>query len=147
MNIEEMPFWSWWVLACILVVAEMMTTTFTFMFFALSAVLVGVAQMLGLRNMTVELVLFGVLGLVLLAAFRKALMTRFKSPESSWNRGSDIAHVVKLLSSIPAHGEGQTEYQGTIWGVRNESNVALAQGQEVVIVKTEGVKLVVRAKN
>jgi membrane protein implicated in regulation of membrane protease activity len=146
MNLSELPFWSWWILACALVVAEIATTTFTFLFFAISALFVGVAQWLGLKSMTLELILFGVMGLVLMLVFRKGLLAKFRGADNRWDRGSDVAQVVKLTESVPARGEGRTEYQGTSWAVRNESDSALVAGQEAVVVRTEGVKLIVRAK-
>lgn len=146
MNLEDLPFWSWWILACALVVAEMATTTFMFLFFAISAFIVGLAQMLGLKNMTLELILFGAMGLLMLLIFRKALVEKFKVGESRWDRGLDVAQIVRLTQPVPARGEGRTEYQGTTWSVRNDSDTALAAGQEAVVVSTEGVRLVVRPK-
>lgn len=146
MNLEELPLWSWWILACGLIVAEIATTTFTFMFFAVAAILVGLAQVMGLRGVAAELVLFGLLGLALLVLFRKALLSRFKSPESRWGANPDVARIFKLTHAVPPRGEAQAEYQGTTWTVVNDSDETLAKGQEVIIQRTAGIRLVVRPK-
>jgi membrane protein implicated in regulation of membrane protease activity len=102
--------------------------------------------MLGLKNMTLELILFGSMGLLMLVIFRKILVEKFKGGESRWDRGLDVAQTVRLTQPVPARGEGRIEYQGTTWTVRNDSDTALAAGQEAIVVSTEGVKLVVRPR-
>ncbi len=143
MYFSDLPFWSWWILACALIVAELFTMNFVFLFFAVSAFCVGLAQFFGLQNGTLALVLFGALGLVLIILFRNILLARFRSPKTSWDQGADLKNTLILASALAAHAEAQAEYQGTTWTVVNDSNLRLEAGSTVVIHRTAGIKLIV----
>ena len=141
---ENLPFWSWWVLSCLLVGAELLTTSFSFLFFAVSALIVGMAHWAGLQDFNAQLVLFGVVGLAGLMFFRRTLVSRFQSKSTRWAKAPDVDEWAVVSSPIVAGGEGQGDYQGTVWTVVNESGRDLKTGERAKIARTVGVKLMVR---
>jgi len=48
------------------------------------------------------------------------------------------------MEDVPAHGIGKAELRGTGWSVENAAAEALAAGRRCVVVRVEGLKLVVR---
>jgi membrane protein implicated in regulation of membrane protease activity len=136
--------WGWWALACVLVMFELLTLSFTFLFFALSAALVGVLAYFGFKDVPVLLSIFGAVGLLGLLGLRGPLKRKASFRKNSWDEGSDIHKELELSSDLPARGHGTIEYQGTTWTVVNDSDLALSAGSKVKIVRIDGVKLLVK---
>jgi membrane protein implicated in regulation of membrane protease activity len=143
MSSYELPFWGWWIAGCVLLVAEITTATFMFLFFSIAAFGVGAVKLVGLDNLTAELILFGLLGLLTTAVFRKSLIARFRPAANRWDAGADVKSIVALTQALAARGESTTEYQGSSWTVVNDSDVSFAAGHKVEVKRVEGVKLIV----
>jgi membrane protein implicated in regulation of membrane protease activity len=138
------PWIIWAAFGLLLLIVEMFTLSFVMVFFGFAALLVAVLKgTLGLDNLALELVIFAVAGLACLLGLRGKLR------ESFGKRGGieiDQAKEIELSAPLAPRGSGKIEYQGAPWDAVNESDAQLAKGAKVVVVRTEGIKIVVRPK-
>lgn len=132
---------TWLVLGFILIIIEMLHLSLVLLFFGLSALIVAAVTWAGVQNLTVQLILFAVLGLSGMLIFRKKLQSSL-----SHSKGISIDQntAVVLSSDVPAHGEASIQYQGTSWTAKNESDQDLKKGTRTYIHRTEGVKLIIK---
>jgi membrane protein implicated in regulation of membrane protease activity len=133
----------WGGIGLVLLIAEMLTLTFVLLFFGASAIVVALAKLLGLQNLPLELVIFALGGLGGIWLFRSKLVIAMQAKKVLQ---IDQETVIVLSNNVPANGRAELEYQGSRWTAMNESAVDLKAGQEAVIVRTEGVRLVVKPK-
>jgi len=132
---------AWAVFGLLLLIAEVATSTFVLLFFGIAALLVAGARLLGLQSFAIELVVFALLGGIGVAFFRSKILHLIPTGER-FVTDSELT----LNTEVAPRGEAQVEYQGTTWTVINESHLALQAGEQVRIVRAEGVKLVVHPK-
>ncbi len=132
----------WLCLGLILIVIEVFSMTFAFMFFGLSALVVAlVTWQFGLESHAGQMVLFGVLGLAAMLILRKPLQTAFVHSKGATN---DIGRLLTMTAPIAAGQTGQAEYLGVPWQVRNDSAADLNAGDTAMIVAVQSIQLVVR---
>lgn len=136
------PTILWAIAGILLLVVEMATMTFFLVFFAVAALVVAVAKAFGLDHFATEMILFSGIGASGLLFFRKRMLRMFVSEQNELE--TDTSQVLTLTSDIAPEGTALVEYQGSQWTAINESPVPLRSGDRVVIVRTEGVKLVVK---
>ncbi len=139
-NIFASPV-TWLVLGFVLIIIEMLHLSLVLLFFGLAALVVAAVTWAGLHHLTIQLVLFAVLGLSGMLIFRKKLQSSL-----SHSKGISIDQNASLTLSadVPAHGEAAVQYQGTTWTAKNESDHDLKKGTRVFIHRTEGVKLIIK---
>jgi len=130
----------WATIGIVLILAEVFTSTFVLLFFGVAALLVAGSKALGLDNLPVEIVAFGALGMLLTLTLRKKIQASFGRPELY--RADEY---VQLSEDIPPRGTKTISYQGTTWTAVNESDSALVRGGRAVVVRTEGVRLYLKA--
>jgi membrane protein implicated in regulation of membrane protease activity len=140
-----MIWWYWIVLGVVLTALELATPGgFFAIFFAISAILVGVLELVGVMTSDwVQWVMFPVLALASLAVFRKPLL--------QWMRGHDVDTVDSLVGQVAlaadpiAPGEhGRAELRGSTWMARNIDLSPLARGQRCRVVAVHGIELDLR---
>jgi membrane protein implicated in regulation of membrane protease activity len=134
---------SWALVGLILLVVELITTTFVFLFFGLAAFVVAGLVLLGVTQGTVQLLIFSALSLSSLFLFRKKLLANFGRRKEEFQ--IDKKHVLVASAKIPARGEASIMYQGSPWKVQNEDDDPIEAGTRIEILRTEGVRLHVRA--
>lgn len=132
----------WVVLGLVLLAAEMITFTFVLAFFGLGALLVALAKWaFHLESMPLEIMIFAAVSVSGLLLLRGKL-------RSSWSsKGSmsiDEGKLIFLTRDVPAKGRAEIEYQGTVWTAENESDVHLPKGARAIIVRTEGLTLIIK---
>lgn len=140
---ENMSTVIWVVVGLVLLVAEMLSLTFVLLFFGVSAILVALAKLLGLHNLPIELLIFALGGVAGLWLFRKKLVTAIQTKKGMH---IDRDTVFILNNDVTAGGRAEVEYQGSTWTAMNESDRDLQKGQEAVIERTEGVRLVIKPR-
>jgi membrane protein implicated in regulation of membrane protease activity len=141
-----MPSWIWFVGGLVLLLFELMTPGgFFFVFFGIAGLSVGALAMLGVGPDWLLLLVFSLLSVGSLLLFRGPMLRRLspaKGPEHAVD--SLVGSVVVLMEDVPANGTGKAELRGTGWSVQNLADEALAVGRRCVVVRVEGLKLVVR---
>ncbi len=133
----------WAIIGLILIVLEVFTTTFFLLFFGVSALLVAVIKLFGLEYLPAEIIIFAALGIVGTFFFRKKITKSFRSTKTI---SIDKEKTVSITEAIPAGKSGSVMYQGAPWQAINESEEELKEGEEAVIDRIEGVKLILKQK-
>jgi len=135
------PYLLWLILGVVLIIVELVSQSFTILFFGIAALLVGLLKMVsGFQNLTAELITFAILGLAGIILLRKKMVGVFSG---GTNMKSDENKTLILSTDIPANSETTINYQGTSWTAVNSTSEKLNSGTKVIIVRTEGIKLIV----
>jgi membrane protein implicated in regulation of membrane protease activity len=124
---------AWWVVAGLLVAAEMLTGTFYLLMLALGAVCAALAASLGL-SLTVQLVIAAVAGGGATAVWHWHRARQPRSAPAHRNRdvNLDIGERVKVLH-WDADGTARVSYRGSLWSARLASGSADSAGDYTVI--------------
>ena len=134
--------WMWIALGLLLAALELATPGgFFIIFFGVSAVLVGIGQLVGLFTPAwAQWSAFTVIALAALALFRKPLL--------KWVQPADLPAVDSLvggpavaLDALPAGGRGKAEVRGAVWNARNVADRALAVHERCRVVAVNGLEL------
>ena len=134
--------WMWIALGLLLAALELATPGgFFIIFFGVSAVLVGLGQLVGLFTPAwSQWSAFTVIALAALAVFRKPLL--------KWVQPADLPAVDSLvggpavaLDALPAGGRGKAEVRGAVWNARNVADRALAAHERCRVVAVNGLEL------
>ncbi|HJP04680.1 MAG: hypothetical protein CL799_05850 [Chromatiales bacterium] len=138
-----MAWWAWISLGVLLLGGELMgiNAAFFLVFIGLSAILVGVADLLGLNLPAwVEFMAFAVIAAVSMVLFRRRVYSMMHSEDDSIDM-SPAGDSIQLTADLLPGDSGRTEYRGTTWTVKNIGNVTLSSGSHVNIVKVDGATL------
>ncbi len=143
-----MAWWLWILAGLALVVLEMITPGgFFAIFFAISALLLGVLARLGWAGPEwMQWLLFSVISILGLLVFRKPLMKALKlgGPGKAVDAMTGEAAVV--LEDVPAEGVGKAEMRGSAWSARSVSGEPLAKGQRCLVKRIDGLTLWLKAE-
>lgn len=141
-----MDFYSiFWLAALIIfLVAEIITLGLTSIWFAGGALVSFIASFLG-ANLVVQIILFLVVSIVLVAVTRPLASKYFNKNRTKTNidavvgkRGFVVAEIDNLK------GQGEISLAGQVWTARSADNSVIGKDIEVEIVAIEGVKLIVK---
>ena len=137
---SQMIWWYWILLGLLLAAIELATPGgFFFIFFAVSALLIGVLDMMGLvESDALQWGLFSVLSLACLALFRKPLLERMNREARAEAVDSLVGELATAAAPIAAGAHGRAEVRGTTWTVRNVDAVPLAGGERCRVVAVSG---------
>jgi membrane protein implicated in regulation of membrane protease activity len=140
-----MPVWAWWVMAALLLSAEMflVDAQFYLVFFGIAAAIVGSLGLLGIAIPEAgQWLLFSLLSVVAMLTFRKRLYERLRKPMDTVPEALSVGDRVSLLESLAPGQSCRVEYRGSSWTARNIDQHALSG--EVIIAQVEGLTLLVR---
>ncbi len=135
----------WLIVAVILAIAEIFTAGFFIIWFAVGAGVAVLVDLIGLP-VYVQISVFLLVSLILVLTTRP-IIRRFQK------EGRDLKTNYEALSGRegwvteeikPNGGIGQVRIDGQIWSAVAEDGSAIASGEKVIIVRVEGVKLVVK---
>ena len=139
-----MPWWGWVIIGVVLFSAEMFVVDaeFYLVFVGLSAVIVGLASMLGLDLPAWgQWLLFAALALVSMVVFRRRLY-RVLRPEAEGFEQNLVGETLEVLREPLAPGKScRVEFRGTTWTVRNDGNTTIEVGEIALIERVDGVVL------
>ena len=139
-----MEWWAWILFGLALLAAEMLTPGgFFVLFFGLAAIIVGLLVALGLAGpVWTEWLLFSIVAVVSLLAFRRRLLDGMRtSPQSGTRIDSLIGDVVVLSENLPVGKVGKAELRGTVWSVRTEGPLGFARGDRCRVRRIDGLTL------
>ncbi len=143
-----MEWWQWMVIGGLLLGAELvgLEAQFYLLFIGVSAVLVGLADLVGMSMpLWAQVGLFGVLSLAFLYAFRKKMYDKIRSPGGGFG-DSYAGESLALVSELAAGAEARIEYRGSAWTARNVGDSTIAAGSRAKIQKVDGLTLHIEAK-
>ncbi len=138
-----MAWWIWLIAGIGLLAAEVATPgMFVSLFFGLGAMAVAVLVGLDVGGPDwLQWVLFPILSLLLLAAFRQTLLGRMGTTRKVQNL---VGEAAVALEDIPMHGRGKVELRGTTWSAENLSDYKLSRGQACRVEAVNGITVSVR---
>ena len=113
-----MPWWGWIVLGTIILISEIIVSTdFYLVFFAASAVIVGLLVLLGVSlPVSAQWLLFAALSIGMLVLFRARLREKIKTREQDVDKLED--EIAVATEQLAAGGTGQAELRGSTWRAR-----------------------------
>jgi len=133
------------ILGLVLLGSEMglIDAAFYLVFIGISALIVGLLKLAGVvMPMWVEWVAFAALSLISMVLFRKRLYTLVRGGAMGL-ADPLVGEFITIADGLQPHGSGRVEYRGSTWTVRNAGGEPIHPGQEVRIVKLEGLVLTV----
>jgi len=104
--------------------------------------MVGTLVALGLGNVAVQWLLFSVVSVASLLAFRNPLLQWVASKHKSTGEVDLLTNeIATALEDFPERGMGKAELRGTSWNARNDSSAPIKKGQRCNILKVDGLTL------
>ncbi len=140
---NHIVFWHWWILAGILLILELTSPVFFFLWLGFAAAAVGFL-LLVFPSIPVEaqLVLFGILCVVSVLAWRR--YREIHPPESDQpllnQRGQQYKDRVFTLDEAIVNGVGKVEVDDSTWRVKGPD---LPVGTRVKVTGVDGVVFIV----
>lgn len=143
-----MELWAWWILVAIAFFAgEILTTGFFLMWLGIGALIGAAISFLGLA------VPLQILGFIVSATglmfssrklFKQLLGDRFAGPKIASNVDALIDKTGTVLKDVDNRkGGGLVKLRGEIWSALGDDDQPIAKGKRVIVIRVEGVKLVV----
>ncbi|MCG8371044.1 MAG: NfeD family protein [Proteobacteria bacterium] len=143
-----MTWWQWTIVGGVLLGAELLgvDAQFFLMFIGLSALLVGLAELLGIAMpLWVQVAVFAAFSLIFLYTFRRAVYERIRGTSAGYPEPLD-GESVKISDDLGPGAEARIAYRGTNWNVRNVGRAAISGGSRAKVVKVDGLTLHVEAE-
>lgn len=141
MNISLLIFW--FVAVIVFAVVELVTFQLVAIWFAIGGVCGMAACSLG-APFWVQLLVFGTISLILLAATRPFVKRFLKVKHVHTNADRLIGKTAVVTQSINnLESRGAVTISGITWTARSDDGSAIDEGEKVRILRIEGVKLIV----
>ena len=144
-----MTWWGWIIAGAILLGAELafVNAQFYLVFVGSAAILTGLATVTVPLAPWIQWALFAVLAIVSMVTFRSRIYHRFHRELPRVDTGPPKGGVITLNVSLGAGESCQTEYGGTFWTVRNDSDRSIPSGSRVRIERVKDLTLLVKPEN
>jgi len=143
--LSNIVFWHWWILAGMLLILELTSPVFFFLWLGFSAAAVGFLLLVFPSiPVEVQLALFGVLSVVAVLAWRKYREARPPVSDQPLlnQRGQQYTGRVFTLDHPIVNGVGKVTVDDSTWRVKGPD---LAAGTNVRVVGVDGVVFVVES--
>jgi membrane protein implicated in regulation of membrane protease activity len=133
--------WTWWIIAAVLLVSELLVMSIFLVWLSVAALTVGLVELAVDLNWQTEVLLFVTLSIVYVLLGRRYMKTRAASetdqPFLNQRSGSYVGRTVVLLEAIE-NGRGKVQIDDAIWQVEGEDAPA---GSKVRITGVDGMLL------
>lgn len=141
--------WTWFGIAIALIVVEVSTVDLVAIWFALSALIMGVVTGIATDLEVVwQVVIFVALSSAFLVATRpfvKKIMQRRKGSET--NLELVVGHTALVVEKIEnEYGRGAVKINGLVWSARSVSGDAIEKDELVTVKEIQGNKVFVERK-
>jgi membrane protein implicated in regulation of membrane protease activity len=140
---EMHAVWMWSAVAAILLAGEILTTSFVLLFFAFAA---GVTALVTLVQpdfgVSVQLIVFGIIGLASLVAGRRWIKAKMASKSAPAFYSDSNAEFNSDRDMAPG-AEGAVMYQGSPWTAVNDGSEPILAGDRVRVARTAGIKIMI----
>ncbi len=141
--LKHILFWHWWILAGVLLILELTSPVFVFLWLGFAAAAVGFLLLVFPSiPVEVQLVLFGVLSIVAVLAWRR--YREIHPPQSDQpllnQRGQQYTGRVFTLDRAIVNGVGKVEVDDSSWRVKGPD---LPAGTRVEVTGVDGVVFIV----
>ena len=138
--------WTWFIIGLVLLLAELLISGVFVMWLGISAIAVGLIDLLAPMSWQMEITLFAILSVVFLAAGRPFVMRWLKTHSEQPNlnqRNREFIGKAYMLQNPITGGTGTLSINDTIWRVRGPDTPA---GQWVTVTGVDGMDLIVEPR-
>jgi inner membrane protein len=138
----------WFILGLVLFLLELVIPGFFIFFFGLGAWITALVCLFSEPGLNVQIIIFAFTSVITLSVLRRMIRQKF-----FFNRGSESESIEDEFtgreaiakSDFGGNKTGKVEFKGTIW--KAESKFEIREGQTVIIIEKENIKLLVEPKN
>lgn len=135
--------WIWLIAVIVFGVVEAITAGLVSIWFVIGAVAALLSAILG-AHPVVQIVLFAVVSAVALAATRPLVRKFTKTDQTATNADRVLGTTAKVTETIDnENSQGAVYVDGKTWSARSAEDSVIPAGEQVRILKMEGVKLFV----
>jgi membrane protein implicated in regulation of membrane protease activity len=140
-----MTWWGWTIAGAILLGAELffVNAQFYLVFIGSAAILAGLATLALPLAPAVQWLLFGLLAIVSMMAFRSRIYQRFRGQFPPMRTGP-VGGLIELKTPLAAGESCQAEHGGAFWTVRNDSDQPMPSGSRARIAAVQNLTLLVK---
>ena len=141
------PELIWFVIGFLLFVLELVIPGFVIFFFGIGAWVTSLICLIFEPGINLQVLVFIIVSVIALVTLRKFLTNKFFASKDIPGQNADddfTGSTAIALNSFDPGVTGKVEYRGTNW--QAESSKPIEQGQVVVIVSKENLKLIVKPK-
>ena len=142
-----MTWWIWILVGMGLLIVEVLIPGgIIWLFFGVSAIIVGCLVALGVGGpLWVQALIFSVMSVVSLLTLRGPILRRMNLRGDAADHVDSIAGKEAIvIDDIAPTAEGKVELRGIPWIAFNVGETLLVKGQKCIVDRVEGVKLYVR---
>ncbi len=132
----------WIILAVVFAVIEAFTLGIATIWFAIGALFAMLAAMIGV-GLIGQIFIFLIASSVLIYFTRPLAKKYLKIGNTKTNVNSIVGLVGLVTKKIEPFNTGQVKVSGQIWTAKSYNNKEIEEGEEVKVIKVEGVKLIV----
>ncbi len=135
--------WTWWILACLLLILELMAPGVFLIWLGLAAAAVGIIELFIDLSWQLEIALFGVLSLLLVLVARPWVLKRqnIDTDQPNLNRRMlDYVGRKFILERDIVNGRGAIRVDDTLWDVLGPDQKA---GSWIIVTGVDGLRLTV----
>jgi membrane protein implicated in regulation of membrane protease activity len=142
-------WWGWLLLGLILFILEAtIGGSFFLLFFGVSAVLIGLLELLGVHlTFVMQGLAFVAIAVLSMMLLRRPLLKRFQHHMPPGKVDNLVGEVAKALQEIGVNDIGPAELRGASWSARNIGNAPIAQSARCRVERVEGLTLQVRGES
>jgi membrane protein implicated in regulation of membrane protease activity len=140
---QFLPFlggWTWWVIAGIFLLVELMLPGVFFMWLGLAAAVIGIIDLFADLSWQVEIALFAVFSVLLVLFVRPRVKFPEGEPSNLNRRMDDYVGRSYVLDEPIVNGRGKVRIDDTLWTV---SGTDLGKGEWVKVTAVDGTRLLV----
>ena len=134
----------WFLAAAVFLIIEILSPHLVTLWFAIGAIsaVIGVSFGIGLES---QIIVFFVVSILLLLSLRPIYVRYVKVNKIRTNADSLIGERAVVTMKIDnKEGSGLVKVKGQIWSAKSDDDNIISVGQNVKVLKIEGVKLVVK---
>jgi len=147
-DIFSNPAVIWFLIGLVLLLLEFAVPGLIIFFFGIGAWITALAYLIFEPGLNIQILIFLVASILILALLRKYLRKRFfkeGGDDSASLKREFIGKIAVAETDIPADGRGKISFKGTLWSA--DSEVDIKKGDQVKIVEKESIILKVKPKN
>lgn len=136
------PTLIWAILGIVLIIVELLTGTFFFLFIGIGAIITAIVAYFGVGSIHIQFIIFAISSIILILLLRKMAKKLFYGhadlpPEY-------IGEKVPVAKEIPVGHEGSVKYRGSFWIAYSDEIENIPEGTLVEVIGSDGIKLKVK---
>ena len=134
----------WLIIGLIMLVIELVSVLLVFVFFSIGALATALLASMGiLQGIEMQILAFSGISLISMLLLRKHARRLLENRGKQSEYNEFVGETAMVIKDIPAANEGKIYYRGAEWKATSSDHTPIIAGSKVVIVKTEGIVLIV----